>query len=442
MRVGILGGGLSGLSLAGALQQHDCVTSVRVLEMDSAVGGLCRSYPFAGIHYDVGPHILFSRDQKVLDLMVGMLGDNVHKLRRSNKVLHDGRFIKYPFENDLASLSPGNRNWCLNSFLDNPHADRPQESLLDFFLATFGEGITNLYLRPYNEKIWKFDPSLMDTQMVGRVPRPPDEDIIRSARGEVTEGYTHQLHFFYPRHGGIQSLITAILWDLNEKVEVSLKAKVAEVDRSNGEWRVTTSNGTTTSFDRLVSTIPIPDLLRALGPSVPQDVQLASQQLKANSIAICVLQVRHNRLGDNFAVMVPDPNIIFHRLSRLDFLTPDPSPDGTTRLLAEVTYRDWDEAKQANAAELIGRVADDLTHLGLLDGPSDVLASEVLRQRYAYVIYDRDHRSSMERIRNYCEEQLGIVLHGRFGEFAYVNMDEAIKRSLQRCESLVAGGAA
>lgn len=70
-------------------------------------------------------------------------------------------------------------------------------------MKTFGEGITNIYLRPYNEKIWNFDPAFMDTQMVERIPKPPKEDIIRSASGETIDGYVHQLYFSYPISSGI-----------------------------------------------------------------------------------------------------------------------------------------------------------------------------------------------------------------------------------------------
>ena len=50
--------------------------------------------------------------------------------------------------------------------------------MLQFFLKTFGEGITKTYLQPYNEKIWKYDPSFMDVQMVERIPKPPKEDVM------------------------------------------------------------------------------------------------------------------------------------------------------------------------------------------------------------------------------------------------------------------------
>ena len=209
----------------------------------------------------------------------------------------------------------------------------------EFFLATFGEGITNLYLRPYNEKIWKFDPAFMDTQMVDRIPKPPADDIIRSAKGDASEGYLHQLYFYYPKRGGVQSLFDAFLRRLTGKVAVHVNAGIERVERDGAAWRVATADGASREFDLVVSTIPIPELICRLQPAVPQHVAAAARDLKFNSIAICMVHVRQDRLGDNFAVMVPDRDIIFHRLSKLDFLLPPEDQGGGSRIMAEVTYR-------------------------------------------------------------------------------------------------------
>ena len=101
MNLAILGGGLSGVSLAYLLQETGGRGAIDILERDDVPGGLCRSFPFGNVHYDVGPHIMFSKDAEVLELMIRMLGENVHKLRRSNRIWHDGRLVKYPFENEL-----------------------------------------------------------------------------------------------------------------------------------------------------------------------------------------------------------------------------------------------------------------------------------------------------------------------------------------------------
>jgi protoporphyrinogen oxidase len=431
MNVGILGGGLSALSLAYELQSSDRIDRIEIFEKNQRPGGLCCSYSFAGVECDVGPHIMFSKNAKVLDFMVGLLGSNVHKLRRSAKIYHDGRFIKYPFENDLFSLASAERDYCLNTFLKNPYEGYKPQNMLQFFLATFGEGITSLYLRPYNEKIWKFDPSCMDTQMVARVPKPPAEDIIKGAQGVPVEGHLHQLYFYYPKRGGVEALIGGFLGALTEKVRIHCGIEVRQVTKRKDVWNVEMSNTETWEFDRLVSTIPVTELVQRLTPKAPNEALKAANELKFNSIALCLIHVSRDNLGDSLGIMLPDPAILFHRLTKLDCLTPEEARDSTTRLMAEVTYRQGDVISRMTDSELLSRVIKDLSKLGFIDDPKTVLSQDLFRQRHAYVIYDLHHQMNMQTLRQYCETELGLVLHGRFGEFEYMNMDGAIERSIK-----------
>ena len=271
-----------------------------------------------------------------------------------------------------------------------------------------------------------------------RIPKPPPEDIIRSAKGEASEGYLHQLHFFYPKRGGVQTLLNAFLGRLRDKVKVRVNAGIERIVREGEAWRVATADGALRQYDLLVSTIPIPELICRLQPAAPQAVAHAAQDLKFNSIAICMVHVRRDRLGDNFAIMVPERDIIFHRLSKLDFLLPDEDADGSARIMAEVTYRANSPTARMSDGELLDRVVADLARLKFIDGPGDVLDREVLRQRHAYVIYDLNHKTNLEAVRRHCEGDLGILLHGRFGEFTYINMDAVIERSLQRNKDISA----
>src|SRR5271169_1275191 len=95
-RVGILGGGIAGLSLSYFLGEDS-----EILEKDATCGGLCRSYQKEGFTYDLGGHIIFSKDKEILDFELSMLGDRVGQFYRRNSVWFKNRFVKYPFENGL-----------------------------------------------------------------------------------------------------------------------------------------------------------------------------------------------------------------------------------------------------------------------------------------------------------------------------------------------------
>ena len=245
----ILGGGIAGLSLGSFLNSR-----VIILERKESVGGLSRSYTLDGVDYDIGPHIIFSKNQKILDLHTSMIETN--QIRRSNQIVYKGRYIKYPFENDLSKLAPEDRDRCLQEFLHNPYERYDPQNMLQFFLKTFGEGITNTYLHPYNQKIWKFDPSCMDIQMVERIPKPPKEDVIASANGIETEGYTHQLYFHYPKKGGFQSLVDAYAAGVCKRGDVRTGVEILSIKRDGSIWVVKTTQGEVCG-NRLVNSIPL-----------------------------------------------------------------------------------------------------------------------------------------------------------------------------------------
>ncbi len=242
--VGILGGGLAGLTVAAHLE-----TGCEVLESDERPGGHCQSVREDGFTYDAGgPHIMFSRNQQTLDYMVSLLGDNLYRGRRNNKIFYKGRYVKYPFENGLNELDPQDRFECLYHYLKNDHP--APTNFRDWMYHTFGTGLTEKYLLPYNEKIWKVRADQMSLDWVeGRVPKPPVEDVIKSAVGVETEGYTHQLHFFYPSRGGIESLPQGMARRVQN---ITTEFIVRNVRRTADGWLVSDGrrNATSTGWSR------------------------------------------------------------------------------------------------------------------------------------------------------------------------------------------------
>jgi protoporphyrinogen oxidase len=434
MKAIILGGGLAGISLAYFLQNRPEITSIDILEKEEEPGGLCRSFLHNGITVDIGPHIFFSKDKETLGLMLDLLGDNKHELRRSNRIIHKDRLVQYPFENDLSKLPPEDCEKCVNGFIHNPYKDYPADNMLQFFLKTFGEGITNLYLRPYNEKIWKFDPSFMDTQMVDRIPKPPEEDILKSAAGETIDGYTHQLYFSYPKAGGTAELIRAFISKLNSKVKIHTFSEVTAISKNADKWTVNTKGGTFKG-DLLASCMPV-DVLTRVYEGADSKISAYSRDLRYNHIMIALATVSKDRSGDNYAFMVADKNIIFHRLSKVDFLGDNYHKNNTATYMMEYTYRDDDILSKCDEQTLKNKFIQGLQDIGFVKDDKEVLDFTLKRFPYAYVIYDLFHKENMEKIRDYFKEQ-NVFLNGRFGNFEYWNMDRVIAESKNLAESII-----
>lgn len=434
MNICILGGGMSAISLAYFLQKNSSISSIHIYEKDKKLGGLCRSFNCKGIYYDVGPHIIFSKHKEILKLMLKLLQNNKNSIKRSNQILLNGNYIKYPFENNLSSLK--NRkliDQCLISFKNNPYENIVAKNMLQFFLKTFGEGITNIYLRPYNEKIWKYDPSCMDTQMVDRIPKPPLEDIIRSAEGNNSEGYLHQLFFHYPKEGGIESLVKSFINHLNKKkIFINTDYEIKSLSKKQNYFIVNKDNDI--KFDKIISTIPL-EKLGNIYNKTPKKILKISSNLRFNSIITCLVNIKGIIAKDHFAMMVPDKSIIFHRLSRLDFLGKNYSIKGTTTFLVEVTYREGSYISALSDKMLFNKICSGLKKIKYIKDRKDINFYELKKFSHAYVIYDLDHRKNVDDLIKYYKKQ-NIIVNGRFGSYEYLNSDQIIKQSLDLSKEL------
>lgn len=429
--IGILGGGVAGLSLAYFLEGQDVV----VLEKAAEFGGLARSYSKNGIAYDVGPHIMFSKNPKILDLMNRLSVNEKH--RRSSKIFYKGNYVTYPFENFLAQMGDAQDiAYCVRTFLNNPHENDPGQNMLDFFLKTFGEGITRLYLQPYNEKIWKYDPALMDTQMVDRIPKPPKEHILEGAEGHFSEGYLHQLYFYYPRSGGTQSLVNGFVSVLQDRgVRLFSNCEVQKFVRDGTGWQVNAADGQQYHFKRIVNCMPLHVFLPAFKRVDPEIAGL-SKNLLYNSICVILINVKKDTLRDTLGVNFPQKDILFHRLTKLDFMGGDYHLEGSASLLAEVTYREGSAASELSDTQITERCIEDLVRLGLIPSADQVQFTDCHREKFAYVIYDLNHRKNVDRILTYLKDQ-GIYCNGRFAEFEYMNMDKVMEHSLALADKLL-----
>lgn len=415
MTIGILGGGLSGLTTASLLKRP-----CEVLEKEDRPGGLCRSFFVDGYGFDIGGHILFSRDPELLGFACGLLGDNVEQRRRNNKILYKNRFVKYPFENGLGELDKQDIFECLQGYLENPHA--PPTNFREWLLATFGNGIAGKYLIPYNEKIWKYPLEKMDLAWVERVPKPPLVDILKSALGIETEGYTHQLYFSYPRTGGIESLIAS----LHARVpQVTTGFTVRSIERTRDGWDVC-DGSRRKRFERLIITCPVTEVVHAM-KDVPEEVRLAADGLLYNSVVVVLVGINSTRLMDKSGIYIPDPGVLPHRVCYPGFFSPSMVPEGCSSLIAEMTFPPGNALLRCSDEELTERVIADLTRLGFFTR-DEITVTAIRRLERGYVLYDQHRQRHMQTIRSYFTSA-GIALCGRFAEFEYLNMDECLNRA-------------
>ena len=433
MTTAILGAGLTGCTLARLLAERG--EEVVVLEAAGDYGGLCRSVTADGFTFDLGgSHIIFSRDEEVLAWMRAVLGANREERHRETKCFYRGRYVQYPFENGLADLPPDDRFRCVDGFVRAVIAaelaaergeSAPARSFLDWIYRTFGDGIADCYLVPYNEKIWKYPLDEMSAHWVdGRVPRPPLADVLRSACGLPTEGYAHQAVFSYPADGGIEALVRAIAAPIEDRIRCGFC--VRSVRREEDRFLISDGE-TTVAADRCISTIPLQALVPAL-EDVPPEVTDAVGRLVYNGVA-CVFVGLQGSVPPYSWVYLPEPELGFaNRVSFPSNYSTGTAPPGCGSILAECTFRPGDPVATMDDSALVDHVLDRLEAMGVLRR-DDVVFTGVARQPFAYVVYDLDYQDSVGTVREFVAAR-GIDLVGRFAEFEYLNMDGCIRHAL------------
>jgi protoporphyrinogen oxidase len=421
MSTGIIGAGPSGLSMAMFLRDE-----VAVFEAGDHPGGRASTFVRDGFTFDHGPHIMFSRNKPVLEFMVRSLGENVHQCRRNNKISFKGNLVKFPFENDLHSLPLEDNFECLRDFVYNPYAEQFADpaDLEQWLLAKFGRSICEKYLFPYNRKVWNVEVSDLSMLWAERIPSPDPEDVIKSSLGYETEGYLHQLYYHYPLRGGYQAISEA--W-AQRVGDITYDYAVEGVRRVDGQWEITDGSRPRT-FDRLVSTMPVHDLIDIVDFEVPDRVRDAASKLIVNPMFVVSLGVRGVDENQFTAVYFPEEDFAVNRISYPTVFSPHNAPDGAYSIQAEITCREDSDTWRMSDEAVLEHVVDGLAGRGLLDRDALVF-TDVFRARHAYVVYDVGYEQRAQLVRDFFSEQ-GIELVGRFSYFEYINVDGAVIRAM------------
>jgi protoporphyrinogen oxidase len=422
----ILGGGASGISTA------ILVPNSTIIEAGPKIGGLSNSKSIDGFTFDQGPHIMFSKDKDVLGIMVDSLDGNVHTCKRNNVVMINGALLRYPIENDLSSLPKDTRIMALQDFLRikiNPSPIEPK-NLEEWFLQNFGETLTNIYFKPYNEKIWNLPFAEISMTWADRIPSPPWEDVLKGAMGIRTEGYVHQLYYDYPKVGGYESLMSAWAKQISPS-RIRTNSKIEEIERISQHHFKLKINGQQEEFiGDIVSTIPLKTLIE-IYVGTPDWVKEVVDTLPVNPLITVNLGFKKKDENQYTAVYIPDSEFLVNRVSYPGVFSPNNVPSENHFLIqAEITVTESGAAWFMSDSELIGHVVAGLKERNLLEERDFPIFEYVERIKDAYVVYPNNFEANRQRVIEYFRTQ-NIFLNGRFGSHNYLNVDGILLQSIE-----------
>jgi protoporphyrinogen oxidase len=215
------------------------------------------------------------------------------------------------------------------------------------------------------------------------------------------------------------------------KGTIELNAQVIEVSPS--ERLVRLANGSCFRYDQLISTMPLPELIKTMGEEVPPKVRAAARGLRHVSVRCVNLGVAREKITDKHWVYYPE-DTIFHRIFFQGNASPECNPPGGFGLTCEITYSPW-KPLPVDGQKLIDRCRQDCISVGVLRNDDEIIAANAVDMPYAYVVYDHQRADNVAVIRNWLAGN-DIILAGRYSEWEYYNSDHAFIAGKKAAESL------
>lgn len=425
----IIGAGLAGLSTAFHLDG----IPYRIFEKEREVGGLCRSYTINGFTFDITGHLLHFRQTEIKALVEALLPSRLEKHHRRSYIYSHQTYTEYPFQVNTYGLPPEVIRDCLLGFiatLMNPSAatTAPKErSFKAWILENLGEGMAKHFMVPFNEKLWQVPLDELTSDWVSwLVPKPELKDVINGALGIRDKAFGYNPTFLYPKEGGIETLPKAFLSGVREIV---YNSELVEVET---ERRLATfQDGRVEQYEILVSTIPVPELVRRC-TDLPRRIREAAAGLRCVSVYNVNLAVSREHISDKHWIYFPEPEYPFYRAGFPMNFSPALGRPGCSSLYVEISHQ---PEKIIPPAFLLQQVREGMERAGIFRRDDEIVVADVRDIRYAYVLFDKHRAQVLPSILAELERR-GIYSIGRYGRWEHSSMEDAIGQGKRLAERL------
>jgi protoporphyrinogen oxidase len=211
--------------------------------------------------------------------------------------------------------------------------------------------------------------------------------------------------------------------------------EVIQIDPANRT--ITCADGTKDSFDALISTLPLTQLIPSMLPDTPEGIESSARCLRWNSASITGMGFRGETDKNANWVYYPEPHFPFYRVSALSSysadLVPEKNPDHFFSLLCEATL---DASQKVPSSEEI-LTSLHATNFSLSKEQQEPMTTTQMFLPYSYPIptCDRDHHLGI--LQRYLETKR-IYSRGRFGGWKYErgNMDHSLLQGMEIIDRL------
>jgi protoporphyrinogen oxidase len=439
-RILIIGAGPTGIGAACRLIEHGHENWLLVDSADQP-GGLASSViDSAGFTWDLGGHVLFSHYRYFDALMDRALGDEWLEHEREAWVRIRERWVPYPFQNNLWRLPADDITRVIDGLVSVANLRESQPAnFREWLLQSFGPGLCDLFMYPYNRKVWAYDPAELDTGWMGERVATVDLERVRRnvavGRDEVSWG--PNATFRFPRSGG-----TGEIW---RRLFAGLPADRAQLGRRvtgvhSGTRTVRFADGRTDGYDYLISTMPL-DLLLGIIDDAPALSRMASHFVHSSShiVGIGLDGPVPADLATKCWMYFPESNTPFYRATVFSNYSPNntPRPGKQWSLMAEVSES---PAKPVIQERVIDDVVAGCRAAGLLGPAARILSTWHARLEHGYPTPWLGRDETLEPIHD-ALERVAIFSRGRFGAWKYEvsNQDHSTMQGVEAVDAILLG---
>jgi len=414
-----------------------------VYEKNPYVGGLAVSFvDSAGFTWDFGVHVAHSHYDYIDRLMASLLPDGFFYHERRSWIRVCNSWVPYPFQYNFRHLPDGPRRECLaglEALRDRAADPRIQDNFGRWIRGTFGEGIAKYFMIPYNRKIWATDPDRMGVQWMG--DRVPQIDVARVRRNiaeskdDVSWGPNHL--FQYPKHGGTGAIWNSMAGKLPQGI-LNLNTEVVRIDTRRKT--VVLPDGRSDHYDYLISSMPIPELVRRAGLSELAEDAAALKYTHVYVAGIASPRTLPDVLSDKTWIYCPEERADFYRVTPFSMFSPAHVPETSQwcSMLCEISAAG--HLPMVPPEQFNEPAARGLNELGLISCSAGNAHYYPMSAEYGYPVPTKDRDKHLSAIIRTLDDR-NVFSRGRFGGWKYEvgNMDHSVMQGVEVVDRIISG---
>jgi len=409
----IIGAGPCGLGAAWRLNELG-FESYCVLEALDHPGGLASSYQDSqGFTWDVGGHVQFSHYadfDRVMDLA---LPNGWLEHQRESWIWIQNQFVAYPFQYNIGKLAAPLAEACLKDLERQQLTKNPEpKNFAEWMLGSFGEALNELFMKPYNFKVWAYPAEMMSYKWIGERVALVDLDRLRENirlnREDVAWG--PNATFRFPKSGGTGAIWQSVA-DLIGRDRFRYSTRLVKIDPHKKE--IYLSNAKVISYERLLSTLPLNKLMEL------SNLKLQAPLLSSNAhiVGIGLKGKVPEKLRTKCWMYYPERNCPFYRVTVFSNYSPEnvPDPQRNWSLMCETSESPY---KPVDRSKIVEETIEGLVRVGLIKDISEIESRWHFAAEPGYPTPSLDRDEIVDKALQELSK-FDIFSRGRFGVWRY-----------------------